>query len=127
MKVPALLAFSILLLACKKDIQNKEAVRQGVVDHLAKRSDLMSMDVNVESVAFRKDEADATVYLRANSGPAAGNGMQMRYTLERKGDKWVVKGRGVMGGAGGDTPHGAGAPTLPPGHPQIPAQPGQSR
>lgn len=126
MKVPALLALSILLLACKKDIQTKEAVRQGVVDHLAKRTDLMSMDVNVETVAFRKDEADATVYLRASSGPAAGNGMQMRYSLQRKGDKWVVKGPGVMG-ASGDSPHGATSPTLPPGHPQVPAQPGQPR
>ena len=134
-KVHALLALLILLMACNKGIRTKEAVRQGVIDHLAKRSDLMSMDVSVESVSFREDEADATVYLRAGSGPAAGNGMQMHYLLDRKGNKWVVRGRGSMGAS--DNPHGAGSPTmpgmpgqtpaLPPGHPQVPAQPGPPR
>ena len=112
----------MLLLGCKKNIENKEAVRQGVVEYLAKRTDLMKMDVRVDAVQFRGDEADAKVYLEAKSGPAAGNGMQMRYMLERKDNKWLVKGKGLSGTS--SAPHGVpregtdAMPALPPGHPQ---------
>ncbi len=92
------------------------------MEHLAKRTDLMTMDVRVDAVQFRGDEADAKVYLEAKSGPAAGNGMQMRYTLERKDNKWLVKSKGQAGASGaphGVPPGGAGAmPAMPPGHPQ---------
>ena len=126
-----MLAF--LLLGCKKDIQNKDAIRQAVADHLAKRPDLMALDVRVDGVQFHNNEADALVYLEAKSGPAAGNGMQMRYSLERKGNQWVVKDRKNSGAA---SPHGGAmqmpmplpngqTPALPPGHPQIP--PGNSK
>jgi hypothetical protein len=131
----------LLLVGCRKDIQNTAAVRQGILDYLAKRPDLVAMDVSVSSVAFRKDEADATVFFRAKDGPAE-NGMQMKYILERKGNQWVVKGRAGSGGTGNPhggallngmptgeaaNPHGAsppGTPALPPGHPPIsPKQP----
>ena len=64
--------------------------------------------------------------------------MQMRYTLERKGSQWVVKGRGR--GQAGQASHGAGQmpPTgagqdrgaspdseLPPGHPPTGAAAGK--
>jgi hypothetical protein len=39
--------------------------------------------------------------------------MQMQYTLERKGDRWVVKGRRDSGGL----PHGGTPGAMPPGHP----------
>jgi hypothetical protein len=62
--------------------------------------------------------------------------MSIPYTLERKGDRWVVKPRAGAGqnphGAIGANPHGdgmgmpGGAPNpagaLPPGHPTIPPQ-----
>jgi hypothetical protein len=94
----------VLLVGCKKDIQNQEAVRQGVMSYLTKRSDLLAMDVSVSSVAFRQDEATAQVHFQAkgNSSPAAG--MTMQYVLERKDGQWVVKGR-----AGANSAHGAGA------------------
>ena len=44
-------------------------------------------------------------------------GYFMPYVLDRKGDKWVVKGRQVNPG----NPHGAGE--LPPGHPPAAGQP----
>jgi hypothetical protein len=108
---PALLAAAvsfILLAGCKKDIQNQDAVRQGVMSYLSKRSDLLAMDVSVNSVAFQNDEATAQVHFQAkgNSSPAAG--MTMQYVLERKDGQWVVKGR-----SGASTAHGAGG--LPPG------------
>lgn len=126
-----------LLLGCRKDIQNTEAVRQAILDYLAKRPDLIAMDVSVGSVSFRKDEADAVVSFRAKDGPP-NNGMEMKYILERKGNRWEVKGRAGAGVAGGN-PHqgmsGPGlthggtdqglAPGLPAGHPPIPAQQAQ--
>lgn len=121
----------VLLCGCNKDIQNQDAVRRGVMAYLAKRSDLLAMDVSVASVSFRQDEATAEVHFQAkgNNSPAAG--MTMQYVLERKGGQWVVKGR-----TGANAAHGAsgpgvnsvpgqgalpgsldGMPALPPGHP----------
>ena len=126
-----------MLTGCKRDIQSTEAVRQGVLTYLAKRSDLLSMDVSITNVVYRQDEATATVHLQAKRSNTPGSGMDLRYLLERKGNDWVVKGR-----AGGET-HGAGAmptpsgappdapgagsigampQTLPPGHPTIPSK-----
>jgi hypothetical protein len=122
----------LLLCGCNKDIQNQDAVRQGVMTYLAKRSDLLAMDVSVASVSFRQDEATAEVHFQAkgNNSPAAG--MTMQYVLERKDGQWVVKGR-----TGSGTSHGAsgpgvnsvpgqglpgsldGMPALPPGHPSV--------
>ena len=104
-------------------METKEAVRQGVVDHLSSRTGLSvaSMQIDVLSVDFRGKEADTTVSFRPKGG---GEGMQMKYTLERKGDRWVVKGRA---GSESGNPHGsAAAPEnakgagLPAGHPPLP-------
>jgi hypothetical protein len=135
-------AMSLVLLAgCNKDLQNQEAVRQGVMSYLSKRSDLLAMDVSVTSIAFRQDEATAQVHFQAkgNSSPAAG--MTMQYVLERKDGQWAVKGRTGAGAAHGSSgnptsggnlvpgqldgmpripaPRGAGSASLPPGHPAV--------
>ncbi len=112
----------LLLLGCNRGNQTPEAVRQGVIDYLAKRSDLdmSSMQIDVTSVSFRQNEADATVSFRPK-GSGAGSGMQMRYTLERQGNRWVVKGRGQS--AAGAAPHG-GNPGQMPGAPGGMQQPG---
>lgn len=106
----------------------EEAVRQGVIDYLAKRANLnvAAMNVAVTSVIFRKNEADAVVAITAK-GASAGQGMSMKYTLERQGDRWVVKDKAEAGAsphsAAGANPHGGAAPpaegTLPPGHPAV--------
>lgn len=134
----AILALAAALLAgCKKDIQNNDAVRQGIMNYLSKRSDLLAMDVKVTSVAFRQDEATATVRFQAKNNSSPNAGMTMEYVLERKGSEWVVKGR-AGGEAHSGMPQGAppsappGAPgatgsgsigampqTLPPGHPSV--------
>lgn len=113
------------LSGCAKNIENKDAVRQAVMNYLAKRSDLLAMDVSVASVEFRQDEATATVHFQAKGNQAPGAGMNMQYVLERNGSEWVVKGRS---GSSSGNPHtglpqgGSVAPgqTLPPGHPGIP-------
>jgi hypothetical protein len=119
------LAAAVLLAACGGAGQNsQEAVQQGVMDHLSTRSglDVGSMDVKVTSVEFRGDEAEATVSFQAKGSTDPAAGMQMNYTLERKGKRWVVKGKsggdGAHGGGAADA-HGATPPAgeLPPGHP----------
>lgn len=127
-----------LLGGCKKNIDNNDAVKQGISTYLAKRSDLLTMDVNVTSVAYKGDEATATVRFQAKGNNSPTAGMSMQYVLERKGNQWVVKGR-AGGEAHGGVPPGApeaapvpganggsiGAmPSMPPGHPSTGAPSG---
>jgi hypothetical protein len=131
----AALALSLTVLSgCKRNIQSTDAVRQGVLNYLSKRSDLLSMEVSVTNVTYRQDEATATVHFQAKGSNTPGSGMDMRYLLERKGNDWVVKSRAGgdahgtqgMGSSPGAPPGGAGSigampQTLPPGHPAIPS------
>jgi hypothetical protein len=130
------------MLGCgNKAVQSEGAVRQGVIDYLSQRSDLnlSTMQIEVSSVSFRQNEADALISFRPKGGGSEA-GMQMRYTLERKGNRWVVKGRGR--GGPGQSPHGMGqmpqgqAPAggeatggsgLPPGHPPVGKSSGAGR
>ena len=111
---------AVALAACSKNIQNPEAVKQGVVDYLKQRAptmglDMSAMDVNVGAVSFEQDIARASVSFVPKGMPPGSGGMNMDYVLERKGDKWAVKGRQVSpGNAHGDQPLPSG---LPPGHP----------
>ena len=129
--IVALLA-ALLLAACgRKNIENKEAIRQAVVEYLNARQaqtglDMSTMDVDVLAMTFERDTARATVEFRVKNSEA---GMQLNYTLDRKGDKWVVQARQDTGqghgvvqppGGTGDAPAGTGQ--LPPGHPSVPSK-----
>jgi len=124
------------LVGCGRDTKNEQAVRQGVIDYLTGRQGLnvAAMNVEMKSVIFRENEADATVVFSPKGG-GSGSGMTMRYTLELKGNRWVVKSRADSGqnphggvqAPGMENPHGGtGSPDgaapgqLPPGHPSIP-------
>lgn len=124
----------LCLVGCNKgNIDTKEAVRQGVIDYLAGRQNLnvSSMNVEVTSVTFKENEADAMVAF-APKGGGGGQPVSIPYTLERKGNRWVVKpratGESPHGGAmpSGANPHGsmpggeAPAGAMPPGHPAVP-------
>jgi hypothetical protein len=119
----ALIAVLSLLTACTKDIQNKEAVRDGIVDYLRIRQDktglnvdMMQVDVSNLTFTSSGNEAHANVMFTPKAG---GGGMQMPYTLDRKGDKWVVRAHAESA----DNPHGAaGLPPLPPNHPPVDKQ-----
>jgi hypothetical protein len=139
----AALGVCLALLGCKKNIQNQEAIRQGVMNYLSKRSDLLAMDASVGSVEFRgPDEATATVHFQAKGNSSPGAGMNMQYVMERKGNDWVVKGKAgesaahgangmpqpAPGAAGGGSlsgmpntplPGGTAPGSLPPGHPTV--------
>jgi hypothetical protein len=116
-----LIAVVIILAACKKDIQNSDAIQIAMVDYLNSRPDKMGLTVNVQvsAVTFSSsgNEAHANVMFTPKAG---GAGMQIPYTLDRKGDKWVVRAHAE----GGENPHGAaGLPSLPPAHPPVDKQP----
>ena len=132
MKLVALLVAAFAFTGCNRGVESKEAVRQAVIDYLAGRTNLnmSSMNVDVTAVTFKGDQADATVAFAPKGASGAAQGMSMRYTLERKGNRWVVKGRadsggghsGAMGGGmGGANPHGGAAemPAMPPNHPPM--------
>ncbi|MGD0359391.1 MAG: hypothetical protein ABSC93_00890 [Bryobacteraceae bacterium] len=132
MLVPVLLC--VALAGCHRDIGNEDAVKRGILDYLSTRQGLnvSSMNVTVASMVFRQNEVDATVTFSPKDSSAA-QPMSIRYTLEKKGDRWVVKprangGQNPHGGMGSASPHGGmgmpqgeGSPgALPPGHPTVP-------
>jgi hypothetical protein len=139
MSAVAAVSTGLLLLlsaACGKDINNKEAVRAAVVEYLNSKAsstglNVASMDIQVGSVSFEKDQAQAMVSIKPKG---MAEGMQMTYALVRKGDKWEVKSK--QQGAGGDPHGGVGGeippspdssnPALPPGHPPA-AAPGDKK
>jgi hypothetical protein len=100
----------VCLAGCNRGVQNKDAVRQGVLDHLAQvRMNVASMTVEVTSVEFHGNQAEAAVSFYPKGGNAA-QGMSMRYQLEQKDGRWVVMGRKDAG----SSPHGGGMPSTPP-------------
>ena len=126
------LLVGLALCACHHNINNEDAVKQGVIDYLSTRQGLnvSSMNVAVTAMVFRQDQVDATVVFT----PKGANEIQpmtLHYLLERKGEHWVVKPRATSGNPHGDmgtNPHGGmgmppagGSPgALPPGHPTVP-------
>ena len=98
------------LAACNSGVKNKEAVRQGVIDHLVKNGfNMQVMDVNLTSADIQGSQADATVSIVLKGNPA--QGLSRRYRLELKGSQWQVTGSQDASGS----PHGGGA--LPPAMP----------
>jgi hypothetical protein len=124
-KLAVIVALS-LLAACSRDIQNADAVRGSIIDYLKARQakneldvDMDKMQIEVSNLSFSSSgkEAHASVKFTTLDGKGA---MKLPYTLDRKGDKWVVRGHAE----GGENPHGAsGLPTLPPQHPPVDKQP----
>ncbi len=106
--IPA--ALLLVSAGCQKNVQTNDAVLKGVKQHLSNNKGLNvdSMDIQISSVAFRDTEADATVSFKPKGGDASA-GMQMKYTLERKGNDWVVKQTPKAGGHGGMMPGAMGS------------------
>jgi hypothetical protein len=113
----ATLLFSV---ACKSKIDDKEAIKAGVIKHLASVQGLNvpNMEVNVTQYSVTGNQATAQVEIRAKNGDSAAGTMNLSYKMEKRGDEWVVLKGAPAGGtlqhpAPGETPTGA----LPPGHP----------
>jgi hypothetical protein len=110
----------LLITACNRAPQDEAAVREGLREHLSKNAglDLNAVDMNITDLKFEGNTAQARVAFKPKAAPS--EGMQMSYTLERRGEKWIVQGRGSGhgGGAMGSAQPPAGE--LPSGHPPVP-------
>ena len=112
-KFLAIALVAVGLAACSKNVQTKDAIRDAVVEYLnAKQEqtglDMSAMTVEVANVSFQADRAIASVVFNLKAGPGS---MRMTYTLERQGNKWVV--RDTKAGGSPETP------ALPPDHPAV--------
>jgi len=138
------------LTACKKQVNDNDAIRAGILQHLTSIGTLnmSAMDMDMRSVAVAGNQAHAEVEFRAKTGGPPVGGMQVAYDLEKRGAAWVVLKSQPLGGAiqhpstnpnpSANQPvhsmpnfneilNPSGAPaqgTLPPGHP--PVSPSQS-
>jgi hypothetical protein len=108
----------LALAGCSKNIDNKDAVAASVKKYVAgKGINVDQMNVNVNTVSFHGNQADAQVAFVPKGG---GSGVSANYQLERVKDEWVVKSRSTMntldhtrGMPGAETVPGQ---QLPPGH-----------
>src|SRR5215470_11278212 len=132
------------LSACKKQVNDNDAIRTGILQHLTSIGTLnmSAMEMDMRSVAVTGNQAHAEVEFRPkNSGPQGG-GMQVAYDLEKRGTAWIVLKSQPLGGMqhpstnqnpGANQPvhsmpnfneilNPSGAPAqgaLPPGHPPV--------
>lgn len=144
--LPLVVAF-LGLSACKKQANDNDAIRAGILQHLTSIGTLnmSAMEMDMRSFAVTGNQAHAEVEFRVkNSGPPGG-GMQVAYDLEKRGDAWVVLRSQPLGGAMQHpntkqspnanqpvhsmpnfnellNPGASGQATLPPGHPPVNSQ-----
>ena len=116
-------ALLICTVACKSKPDDKEAIRAGVMKHLASMQGLNvpNMEITVTQFSVNGNQATAQVEIRAKSGENSGGTMNLSYNLEKRGDEWaLVKGEPAGGTiqhtAPGEMPPGG---ALPPGHPST--------
>lgn len=102
---------ALTLVGCAKKNDTPEAVKEGILRDIGKNFDVSSMDVNLDSVSFRDNEADAIVSYSLKGSKDPNSMMTMKYLMERHSDgKWYIKSR-----ASGTTDNNA----LPAGHPDT--------
>jgi len=127
-------AMVLFAVGCKSKTDDKEAIRAGVIKHLAALNmlNLNNMDINVTQATLNGNQAQAQVEIRAKGADSNGNAMQIGYALEKRGEEWVVlKSTGMGGGmrhpGPGEAPPAGTAPSaMPPGHPNISGGSGQT-
>lgn len=133
--------------ACKKQANDKDAIRAGILQHLTSIGTLnmSAMDMDIQSVSVNGNQAHAEVEFRLKNSGTPGAGMHIAYNLEKRDGAWVVLKSQSLGGMiqhpdPGQNPHTnpdvhSGAmpnfneilnpsapPTkgaLPPGHPPV--------
>jgi len=122
-----IVASSLLLLfalaGCgNRAAKNNEQIRQAVIDHLAGRNlNIAPMDINISSVQYTGDKADATVVFTPKGGTAA-QGMTLHYEMGQKNGHWEVVRTADSGHAGSvqpgtANPHDAAPGAAPSGSP----------
>jgi hypothetical protein len=82
----------LILAACNRGNPTREAIRQGLLDHLRGSSvNLAAMDMDVTAVEFNGDHANVTVAFKPKGAPAA-QGMALHYRMEETSGRWAVVG-----------------------------------
>jgi hypothetical protein len=111
--------------ACKKKTDSKDAIRAGVVKHIAsmKGLNVNNMDVIVTQATVHDNTAEANVDIRAKNGDPNAPPMQLVYQMQKQGDEWVVVKGQPTGGMAHPAPGEAPPPgAMPPGHPTTGGQ-----
>jgi hypothetical protein len=139
---------------CKKQQNDNDAIRAGIMQHLTGVGtlNLGAMNMDLRSVSINGNQAHAEVEFRPKTGAPPGAGMQVAYNLEKRDGTWLVLKTQPVGGMiqhpdPNQNPHQnqnvhpgslpnfsdvlnpAGAPAqgaLPPGHPPLNSQPAAS-
>jgi len=90
--------------ACSRGINSKSAVEKAIESHLERNSNLAlnAFTTEVSDVKFEGGNAEAVVKFESKQAPHMS--VQVRYTLRREGDHWVVQSSSGMGGS----PHSGG-------------------
>jgi len=106
------LAILLALTACNRGNRDTNAIRQGVLDHLAGRSlNVANMDIDIPSVQYQGDKADVTVVFKPKGVSA--QGMTLHYQMQQSGGRWTVvntqdSGHSTSVPQGTPNPHGGG-------------------
>lgn len=142
--LPLAVAF-LGLTACKNQTNDNDAIRAGILQHLASIGTLnmRAMDMDVRTVSVTGNQAHAEVEFRAKTNGPPGGGMQVAYDLEKRGGAWVVLKTQPLGGGMQhpntsqnssanqpvhsmpnfsellNPPSASGQATLPPGHSHV--------
>jgi hypothetical protein len=120
--------FLLLTGGCKSKPDNKDAIRDGVLKHIAAMNGLnvSNMTITVTKTTVNGDTAQADVDIRAKNSDPNAPAMQLTYQLQKQGDQWVVLKAQPIGGmqhpAPGEMPP---AGSMPAGHPPTGGTSGQ--
>ena len=92
--------------SCNRGINSKSAVEKAIEAHLERNSSLAlnAFTSEISDVKFDGENAEAVVKFESKQAPHMS--VQVRYTLRKEGDHWVVQSSSGMGG----NPHGGGTP-----------------
>ncbi len=120
--------------ACKPKTDDKDAIRSGVIKHLAALNmlNMNAMDVKVTQATVNGNQAQAEVEIRSKGGDPNAAPMQIGYSLEKRGEEWVVlkstgMGSGMQHPGPGEAPPAGSTPgAMPPGHPNVTGGSGQA-
>jgi hypothetical protein len=88
------------LSACKTQVNENEAIRAGILEHLTSIGTLnmSAMDMEVRSVSINGKQAHAEVEFRPKTGGVPAAGMRVAYNLEKRDGAWVVLKSQTLGG-----------------------------
>jgi hypothetical protein len=121
----AIFSMAILLVACQNGMKSKEKVRAAIMDRIQNKTglDLKELDVTTTSISFEKNMAYATVAFHPKGDSSVSHGMEMKYTLEQRGDQWQVVNVSDPHGNPARSPSSDMGGQLPPGHPSVESAP----